>query len=76
MDLKKTKWRVGGGVHASTYLGEVEAASAKEAIEEAWKIAFVSVCHQCSSDVSDPEVTSIWVENEDTGEFSESGDDE
>ena len=47
-----------GIVTASKYLGEFEADSEEEAIEMALNSeeASVSICHQCSHDVSDPEI--------------------
>lgn len=61
-------WRVGGSVVAGTYVGRFEALTAQEAIEKAKKQASVSVCHQCSEDISDPEIESFWAESEETGE--------
>lgn len=51
-------------VVGSKYLGEVEANSPEEAEELAWKLdsTHVSLCHQCSSNVEDPEIEEIKVE--------------
>jgi hypothetical protein len=61
------RYRVYGTVTASKYLGEVEASSEEEAEKKAWAmdVASVSVCHQCSRDVSDPEISEITVELDD-----------
>lgn len=58
-------------MHASTYIGEFEAATAQEALKIAQDSGpYVSVCHQCAQDISDPEVVSITVENQkDDGEW-------
>lgn len=58
-------WVATGGVAASTYIGKIRAATAEEALKKAWDSAHVSVCHHCSSAVSDPEVTAITVESAD-----------
>jgi hypothetical protein len=62
------KWRVGGGIAASTYVGEFEAATWQEAIEAAYKVAGVSVCHECAKHISDPEIDHLWAEDEETGD--------
>jgi hypothetical protein len=59
------KYKVGGAVRASTYIGEVEADSPAQAFEEAYKKAHVSVCHQCAADIQDPEVADLWAEDAD-----------
>lgn len=61
-------WRVGGGVSASTYVGEFEADTWQEAIEKAYKVAGVSVCHECAEHISDPEIDHLWAEDEETGD--------
>lgn len=58
------KYRVGGGVHASTYIGEFEANTPWQAIEMAYNEVYISVCHQCSSTISDPEPVNLWAEDE------------
>lgn len=64
------KYRVYGSVVATKYIGEFEAGTKEEAERMAWdsEECWVSVCHQCSSDVSDPEIEEIIVEEVDTGE--------
>ena len=63
---KKKKWAAYGAVSATKYLGIVEAETEEEAKALAWELdtASVSVCCQCSDEVSDPEVTDIVVEEE------------
>lgn len=58
------KYYVYGAVSASKFIGEFEANSAEEAEQMAWDSGevYASVCHQCSDDVSDPEITEIYVE--------------
>lgn len=53
------KWSVYGKVVASTYIGEFEAETKEEALDKAGKEAHVSVCHQCSRKIEDPEVTDM-----------------
>ena len=53
------KWDIIGSVVASKFLGTVEAETWEEAIEKGWKLADVSVCHECSSEVSDPSIDDI-----------------
>lgn len=52
------KWTVTGVVTGSKYLGTYEAETAEEAIEMALEseAASCSVCHQCSSQVEDPQI--------------------
>lgn len=57
------KYSIYAQITASKYLGEVEADDEVQAISKA-EIEFhnemhVSVCHQCSKDFEDPEVTSL-----------------
>lgn len=66
------KFNAGGSVVASTYIGEIEAETAEEAIQKAWGEAQVSVCHACSKHISDPEVEGVWVEDEE-GNFTDEG---
>ena len=56
------KYSIHGSVVASTYVGEYEAESKEKAIEMAWKDASVSVCHQCSSRVEEPEIDELYAE--------------
>jgi hypothetical protein len=58
------KYKVGGSVHASTFIGEFEADSPEAAFEQAYKAAYVSVCHQCADAIQDPEVAHLWAEDE------------
>lgn len=62
------KWICYGAVSGTKYLGTVDAETAEEAEEKAWKLdkACVSVCHQCSSEISNPEIDFISVEQEDS----------
>ena len=61
---KKKKWRCSGTVVGGKYLGEVEAATKKEAMDLAEQLesVCVSLCHQCTSECEDPEITEIAVE--------------
>jgi hypothetical protein len=68
------KYQVGGGVHASTYVGVVEANTPEEAIDRAYETASVSVCHQCATSISDPEVAHLWAEDESGNVTSEPTD--
>lgn len=56
-------YHVYGTVTAGKYLGTVEAESEEEAIAKGWELetVYVSVCHQCARDISDPEITDISV---------------
>ncbi len=58
------KYRVWAAVSGTKYLGEVEADSPEEAEEKAWDLdsAYVSICHHCSEQISDPDISSIIVE--------------
>lgn len=59
------KWLVYGKVSATKYLGEYEAETAEEAEEMAMEAkGYVSVCHQCDSEVSDPEIHECIVERQ------------
>lgn len=69
------KYNVGGAVHASTYIGEIEADSPEQAIEKAYEQAHVSVCHQCARDIQDPEVANLWAEDADGNVTQESSAD-
>jgi hypothetical protein len=62
------KWRVGGGITASTYVGEVEAATWQEAVDKAYKVAGVSVCYECAKHIGDPEIDHLWAEDVETGD--------
>jgi hydrogenase maturation factor HypF (carbamoyltransferase family) len=56
------KFNVYATVTGSKYIGEFEADSKEAAEEMAWKEADVSICHQCSKEIEDPEVTELVVE--------------
>lgn len=62
------KWLCYGAVTGTKYLGTVEAATKKEAEKAAWELptAHVSVCHQCSGEVEDPDIDSVIVEQEES----------
>lgn len=67
-------YRCVGTVVGGKYLGEVEARSKAKAVQLAWELeqASVSLCHQCSSQVEDAEITKISVEvDEDAGDGGE-----
>ena len=61
-------WRVGGGVAASMYVGEFEAATWQEAVEKAYKVAGVSICNECAKHINDPEIDHLWAEDVETGD--------
>ncbi len=70
--MTKTKtWTVTGTVVAGTFVGEYEAETGQEAIEQAWADAYVGICHHCAQRISDPEVTQLTAESPD-GELVES----
>lgn len=58
------KFHVYAVVTGSKYLGEVDAETKEEAIEkgENLKSVNISICHQCSSECENPEVTEITAE--------------
>lgn len=62
------RYSVTGAVHASTYIGEYDANTPEEAIELAYNDAGVSLCHQCSRKISDPEVCELTAEDVETGD--------
>jgi hypothetical protein len=48
---------------AGAYVGEVEADSVEEALEKAESMGHdVSLCHQCSHKIEDPELTEFHAE--------------
>ena len=59
-----SKYRAYGVVTGGKYLGEVEADSKEEAISKAGELdtCYVSICHQCSSEIDDPDIHEIQVE--------------
>jgi len=58
------KYRVYATITGSKYIGEFEANSKEEAEEMAWKSNdyCVSLCHQCSREMEDPEITELELE--------------
>lgn len=62
------RYSVTGAVHASTYIGEYDANTPYEAIDRAYRDAGVRLCHECSRDVSDPEVCELTAEDLETGD--------
>ena len=51
------KWDVTAHVYGSKFLGTFEADTAEEAIQKAYaENGHVSVCHQCSHEINDPEL--------------------
>ena len=58
------KYKIHGTITGTKYIGEVEAKNEKEAELKAWELegCYVSVCHQCSKEIEDPEVTEIQIE--------------
>lgn len=58
------KFRVYGVIRATKYIGEFEAESKEQAEQMAWDSdeGYVSVCHQCSREVEDPEIERMEVE--------------
>ena len=56
------KFSVYGVIKAAKYIGEYEADTKEEAEELAWKDAHVSICHQCSSEVDEPDIVELVVE--------------
>ena len=53
-------------VVGSKYLGTVEANSEKEAIDKAYELneCYITLCHYCSSECEDAEVTDVTVEED------------
>lgn len=64
------KFRVYGIVKATKYIGEFEADTKEDAERMAWNSgeAYVSLCHQCSDEASDPEVDELIVEDTEENE--------
>lgn len=56
------KYRVYGVITATKYLGEFEAENEEQAEEMASKVAYVSICHQCSREIEGPEISEIIVD--------------
>ncbi len=66
--MKTKTWRVTGTVVGSKVIGEFKAPNGKAACKKAWGNAYVSVCHHCADEVSDPEVSELAAECDETGE--------
>jgi hypothetical protein len=61
------KYNVYAVITGSKYIGEFEAASKEEAEDKAWETIgcdSVGLCHQCSSEIDEPTITSLNVEEE------------
>lgn len=56
------KYAVSAKVSGGKYLGKFEANSKEEAEELAMQEAFVFLCHQCSSECEDPQITEVIAE--------------
>jgi hypothetical protein len=58
------RWAVYAAVSGGKYLGEFEAATKEEALEKAGEseAAWISLCHSCSSEVEDPQVSEMTAE--------------
>ncbi|MEJ6529603.1 hypothetical protein [Exiguobacterium sp. USCH10] len=59
------KYMIHATVVASKYIGEYEAETEERAIEMAWKDAHVSICHQCSGEVDEPQIDELHAEKVD-----------
>ena len=59
------RFRLCATVTGSKYLGEVEAETIEEAIEKGYGLdeCHVSVCHQCSNEIEDAEITDIHADD-------------
>lgn len=58
------KWKAYGVVTGNTYIGEVDAETAEEAVQKAIDKADIGMCHQCSVRCEDPEITAVVLEGE------------
>ena len=56
------KFHVSGTVVGSTYIGEFEADTEREAVEKAAQEAHVSLCHQCCKNCENIEITEMFAE--------------
>lgn len=56
------KFSIHGVVTATKYIGEYEANSKEEAEAMAWEDAYVSVCHNCSSEVDGADIETLVIE--------------
>ena len=64
MNEKKKKWSITATVVGGKYIGEIEAATKKEAMEKALNMeeADVRFCHQCSGECENAELTEFHAE--------------
>ena len=67
MKKKDKKWHVYATVTGGKYLGTIMAPTREAAEEAAWDMdnAFANLCHQCSTECEDAEISKISVEEED-----------
>jgi hypothetical protein len=56
------KFRIYAAVSGTKYLGEFEGNTKEEALAEAGREAFVSLCHQCDSECEDAEIHEMTAE--------------
>jgi hypothetical protein len=56
------KYRAHGVVMGGKYIGEFEAPTPEEAEAMAWKVADVSLCHECARDCEDAHIDEVIVE--------------
>jgi hypothetical protein len=57
------KWSVYGAIYATKFLGTFEAETAEQAEQIAMEQnGGVSICHQCSGEISDPDIDHCIVE--------------
>lgn len=58
------KYRAYGVVVGTKYLGEFEAKNKKEAERKALESdeCYVSICHQCSGEIDEPEIDEVRIE--------------
>lgn len=56
------KWHANGHVIGGKYLGVIEADTAEEAKEKAFRKASVHLCHQCSRECENAEIEDIDIE--------------
>jgi hypothetical protein len=59
----KKIWRVSGTVVGGKFIGEYEADTGAEALTLAMEDLDVSLCHQCSSECEDPQITKLTAEH-------------
>lgn len=60
--MSKRRWSVSGAVVGGTFVGDYEAETGQEAIEMARGDADVSICRQCSGNISDLTVERLVAE--------------